>query len=145
MQTSNRAIAIVPTGVDAEWFEPTAAAVQPKYLPLAEATAARALNLTPVHDVIWLICVRFRVDREELLSKERTQPLALIRQIAMYVARRATGRSYPVLGREFGGRDHARGRDHTTIMSACRRVEELMAKDQNLRETVEALIVEAGA
>ena len=51
----------------------------------------------------------------------------------MYLAKRLTSRSLPEIGRKFGGRDH------TTVMHAVRKVEELMAQDPAFREDVELL------
>ncbi|MEC7537535.1 MAG: helix-turn-helix domain-containing protein, partial [Pseudomonadota bacterium] len=55
------------------------------------------------------------------------------RQIAMYLAKQLTARSLPEIGRKFGGRDH------TTVMHAVRKVEELKATDNGFSEDVELL------
>jgi chromosomal replication initiator protein len=70
-----------------------------------------------------LTCHAFEVSREELLSAARTSRLAWARQVAMYLARRHTGASLPTIGEHFGGRNH------TTVMYACRKATERLAAD----------------
>ncbi|KAF0124227.1 MAG: dnaA, partial [Methylocystaceae bacterium] len=55
------------------------------------------------------------------------------RQIAMYLSKVLTLRSLPEIGRRFGGRDH------TTVLHAVRKIEELAAKDKGLAEVIELL------
>jgi chromosomal replication initiator protein len=66
-------------------------------------------------------------------SARRARSVARPRQIAMYLAKQLTSRSLPEIGRKFGGRDH------TTVMHAVRKVEELNAKDSAFAEDVELL------
>jgi chromosomal replication initiator protein len=70
-----------------------------------------------------LICETFVVSREELVSASRSARVAWARQVAMYLARQHTGASLPAIGREFGGRNH------TTVMYACRKAAERLAAD----------------
>jgi chromosomal replication initiator protein len=69
----------------------------------------------------------------ELLSSRRLAKIVRPRQIGFYLARKLTSRSLPEIGRRFGGKDH------TTILHACKKVEERMAKDPQLAETVRHL------
>ena len=62
------------------------------------------------------------VNYEEILSRSRTQRLAYCRQIAMYVCRSLTGKSYPALGAHFG-------RDHTTVHYAVSLIARRMRED----------------
>jgi chromosomal replication initiator protein len=55
------------------------------------------------------------------------------RQVAMYLAKQLTSRSLPEIGRKFGGRDH------TTVIHAVKKIEELSASDTALAEDVELL------
>ena len=55
------------------------------------------------------------------------------RQLAMYLARELTGQTLPAIGRAFGGRDH------TTVLHACRRTAERMAADPDAQRTVRDL------
>ena len=55
------------------------------------------------------------------------------RQIAMFLAKTMTPRSFPEIGRRFGGRDH------TTVLHAVRKIEDLLEKDNKLSQEVELL------
>ncbi|HEX8831817.1 MAG TPA: chromosomal replication initiator protein DnaA [Longimicrobium sp.] len=70
-----------------------------------------------------LTCDAFSISREELLSSARSGRVAWPRQIAMYLARQHTGETLPAIGRQFGGRNH------TTVMYACRKAAERIAED----------------
>ncbi len=78
-------------------------------------------------------CAHFELTSEELLSSTRSQRVAWPRQLAMYLARELTGESLPAIGREFGGRDH------TTVLHACRRASARLDSDLNASEAVEKL------
>jgi chromosomal replication initiator protein len=69
----------------------------------------------------------------ELLSRRRTRAIAVPRQIAMYLAKELTTRSYPDLARRFGGRDH------TTVIHGVRRIASLMEADAGMAETVASI------
>jgi chromosomal replication initiator protein len=69
----------------------------------------------------------------ELLSTTRSVRIAWPRQVAMYLARELTGESLPSIGRHFGGRDH------TTVLHACRRAGTRLAADEDARRAVEKL------
>jgi chromosomal replication initiator protein len=60
------------------------------------------------------------------------------RQVAMYLARELTDQTLPAIGRAFGGRNH------TTVMHACRRTAERMANDPDAYDTVRRLTEELG-
>ena len=66
-------------------------------------------------------------------SARRSRTIARPRQIAMYLAKNLTTRSLPEIGRKFGGRDH------TTVIHAIKKVEELKRNDSNFTEDVEIL------
>lgn len=68
-----------------------------------------------------------------LKGPSKTASAARPRRMAMFLARAVTGASYPAIGRAFGGRDHS------TVIVACRRFAELAEADPTLRETAEAL------
>ena len=78
-------------------------------------------------------CDAFGVSLEQLLSSNRTAPIAWPRQVAMYLARELTDQTLPAIGRAFGGRNH------TTVMHACRRTAERIAADPDAYETVRRL------
>ena len=70
---------------------------------------------------------------DDLCGTNRSRNLVLARQIAMYLCRELTDMSLPKIGQEFGGRDH------TTVMHAIRKIEELRAADAVLSEDIEGL------
>jgi chromosomal replication initiator protein len=78
-------------------------------------------------------CQQFGVSPEELVSSGRAARLAWPRQVAMYLARELTEESLPAIGREFGGRDH------TTVLHACRRISARMSANVSSRAAVEEL------
>ena len=69
----------------------------------------------------------------DLISARRARVVARPRQVAMYLCKMLTSKSLPEIGRGFGGRDH------TTVIHAVRKIEELMATDGQLSEDVENL------
>ncbi len=71
---------------------------------------------------------------KDLLSKRRTRSLARPRQVAMALAKELTEHSLPEIGDAFAGRDH------TTVLHACRQVRHLMETDGKLREDWDKLI-----
>jgi chromosomal replication initiator protein len=70
----------------------------------------------------------------ELLSQRRAREVARPRQVAMYLAKKLTPRSLPEIGRRFGGRDH------TTVMHAVKRIEELRRVDPEIASDVGQLL-----
>jgi chromosomal replication initiator protein len=78
-------------------------------------------------------CAHFSVTREELLSRSRAQRLAWPRHVAIYLSRELTDHSLPVIGREFSGRDHS------TVLNACKRVSAQLAADPTAYSAVERL------
>jgi len=80
----------------------------------------------------------FGVSLEQLLSSSRAAPVAWPRQVAMYLARELTDQTLPAIGRAFGGRNH------TTVMHACRRTAERIAEDPDAYETVRKLTEQLG-
>ncbi|MYA28537.1 MAG: chromosomal replication initiator protein DnaA, partial [Nitrospira sp. SB0666_bin_27] len=93
--------------------------------------------ITP-EDVQDVVAKRFHVKVAELKSKRRTKTVVHPRQIAMYLCRELTDASFPEIGREFGGKDH------TTIIHACRQIEKALEKDNALRATLDSLKEEIG-
>lgn len=75
----------------------------------------------------------FGLAPRELLSSARAPRVAWPRQLAMYLVRELTGESLPAIGRSFGGRDH------TTVLHACRRTAARLGDDSDAREAVEKL------
>ena len=76
----------------------------------------------------------FNVKVSDMSSARRSRTVARPRQVAMYLSKNLTSRSLPEIGRRFGNRDH------TTVIHAVRKVEELMNKDAGFDEDVQLLI-----
>ena len=76
--------------------------------------------------------VKLRV--ADLLSTRRTRTIARPRQIAMALAKELTNHSLPDIGRSFGGRDH------TTVLHACRKIQELRESDPSIEEDYQLLL-----
>jgi chromosomal replication initiator protein len=85
------------------------------------------------------VAAHFGISEQELLSASRATRVAWPRQVAMYLARELTGQSLPALGRDFGGRDH------TTVMHACKRTAARLDSDRDAREAVDKLRSALGA
>ena len=86
-----------------------------------------------IEDIQKRVAAHFNVRLADMFSERRSRSVARPRQIAMYLAKQLTQRSLPEIGRKFGGRDH------TTVMHAVRKVDELRAQDQAFAEDVELL------
>jgi chromosomal replication initiator protein len=95
--------------------------------------APQRSDLVSVEDIQRAVCSHFRLSNSELLSKDRHKSVAFARQVAMYLCRQRLKCSFPELGRAFGNRDH------TTVMSAVRRVEQLRQKDPRVNAHLEAI------
>ncbi len=74
----------------------------------------------------------YNISVKEMQSSRRARTVARPRQIAMYLAKQLTSRSLPEIGRKFD-------RDHTTVMHAVRKVEELIVEDHSLAENIDSL------
>lgn len=92
-----------------------------------------------ISDIQAAACRSFAVSPEELTSSSRSARVAWARQVAMYLSRELTGSSLPAIGREFGGRDHS------TVLHACRRARSRIDVDPDARRAVENLCEELGA
>jgi chromosomal replication initiator protein len=79
------------------------------------------------------VAEHFNIRLADMHSARRARAVARPRQVAMYLAKQLTSRSLPEIGRKFGGRDH------TTVMHAVRKVEELRSADAGFNEDVELL------
>ncbi len=89
-------------------------------------------------DIQEAVASRFHVKISDLKSKRRTKTLVYPRQIAMFLCRDLTDASFPEIGRDFGGKDH------TTIIHACKQMKKSQETDATLRATLESLKEEIG-
>ncbi|MBS2025322.1 MAG: chromosomal replication initiator protein DnaA [Deltaproteobacteria bacterium] len=86
-----------------------------------------------VDAIIKIVSEAMQVKPHDIKGDRRQQGIARARQVAMYLTRKVTALSFPAIGERFGGKDHS------TVINAVERVEELMQEDQELRSTVESL------
>lgn len=76
----------------------------------------------------------YKIKVAEMFSKKRTRQVARPRQIAMWLSKELTQRSYPMIGEAFGGRDH------TTVIHAVKTIDELRKKDNELNHDLHVLL-----
>jgi chromosomal replication initiator protein len=76
---------------------------------------------------------QFEVEVAELLGSKRNKQILIPRQVAMYLCRKIAKISYPEIGEKFGGKDHS------TVINSCQKIEKMMQQDEELRTTILAL------
>jgi chromosomal replication initiator protein len=86
-----------------------------------------------IEEIQRVVARQYNVSRADLLSSRRTANVVRPRQVAMYLAKTLTLRSLPEIGRRFGGRDH------TTVLHAVRKIENLVSTDTGLAQEIELL------
>jgi chromosomal replication initiator protein len=86
-----------------------------------------------VETIIRVVAEQMQVKTTDIKGDRRQQNIARARQVAMYLTRKITHLSYPVIGEKFGGKDHS------TVINAEQRIEELMGEDPDLARTVDSL------
>jgi len=79
------------------------------------------------------VAEHFNIKVSDMHSARRARAVARPRQVAMYLSKQLTTHSLPEIGRKFGGRDH------TTVMHAVRKIEELHVSDPSLSEDIDLL------
>ena len=87
-----------------------------------------------IEDVQKKVAEYFEIDPREFRSNQRSRRVTRPRQVAMFLAREVTHRSLPEIGRRFGGRDH------TTVLHACRRIVALCDQDANFKQEIDFLM-----
>jgi len=85
---------------------------------------------TSIEFIQKIVATYFNLNVSEMLSARRSRSLARPRQIAMYFAKKLTTSSLPEIGRKFSNRDH------TTVIHAVKKIEELMNKDNEIKQKV---------
>ncbi len=88
---------------------------------------------TTVEDIQRAACEYFGIKIADIKSHRRHRAVAMPRMIAMYLCRQRLGTSYPELGDRFGGKDH------TTVMSAVRKISSIVGDDSTVREAVQSI------
>ena len=102
-------------------------------ITLRDLVGAREPRRVRIEDIQRVVARHYNVSKADLLSSRRTRTIVRPRQIAMYLAKVLTPRSLPEIGRRFGGRDH------TTVLHAVRKIEELINGDKTLADEIELL------
>jgi chromosomal replication initiator protein len=97
------------------------------------ATTTTRPNEASVEDIQRVVCHHFKLRSTDLLSQDRHKSIAFARHVAMYLCKQRLKCSFPELGRAFGNRDH------TTIISAVRKVQALRTSDPDVRAHLEAI------
>lgn len=100
---------------------------------LRDSFGASKQNNVSVENIQKVVADYFNLSFTDLKGKKRTKTISFPRQIAMYIAREITEYSTTELGLEFGGRDH------TTIMHGCQKVEERLKAEPSLETTIQKL------
>ncbi len=86
-----------------------------------------------VESIQQVVAQYYQIDLEELKSHRRLKTLAYPRQVAMYLCKKHLRLSFPEVGHRFGGKDH------TTVMHACRKIEALLKVDSHLQNDISIL------
>ncbi|MGL5878514.1 MAG: helix-turn-helix domain-containing protein, partial [Xenococcaceae cyanobacterium] len=105
-------------------------------LPMTVENIAPVLNpavgksLAAPNSIIAIVSETFNISIEDLKGNSRRREISWARQIGMYLMRQHTDLSLPRIGEEFGGKDH------TTVMYSCEKIEQLKKKDTDLNQTL---------
>jgi chromosomal replication initiator protein len=100
---------------------------------LTDILSANRRRIT-IDEIQRTVCQFYRIDRSEMASKRRARAVVRPRQVAMYLSKVLTPRSYPEIGRKFGGRDHS------TVIHAVRLIEDLRQRDADMDGDVRSLL-----
>lgn len=91
-------------------------------------------RLVSIDNIQRIVAEYYKIKVSDLHSKRRSRSVARPRQVAMYLAKELTHHSLPEIGEVFGGRDH------TTVLHACRKIKELLESDADIKEDVKNLL-----
>jgi chromosomal replication initiator protein len=86
-----------------------------------------------IEDIKKVIATYFNLTLDEINSKKKPQRISFPRQIAMYLSRKHTDHSLPKIGEEFGGRDHS------TVLHAYNKIEDLLESDVDLQKKIDEI------
>jgi chromosomal replication initiator protein len=91
-------------------------------------------RLVSIDNIQRVVAEYYKIKVSDLHAKRRSRSVARPRQVAMYLAKDLTNHSLPEIGESFGGRDH------TTVLHACRKIKELLEEDVDIAEDVKNLL-----
>jgi chromosomal replication initiator protein len=112
-------------------------------LPLSKALAQDAVrnvlrrdeeNGISIRRIQNVVAAQYKVKVDSLVARSNVRNVLLPRQLAMYLCKRLTKKSYPEIGRQFGGKHH------TTVMHSVQKIDRLVASDVDIRGTVDKLV-----
>ena len=90
-------------------------------------------SVISIEDIQKIVVAYYNLSMNDFLSARRSRHIARPRQIAMYLSKKLTTKSLPEIGRKFTGRDH------TTVIHAIKKIEELMSKDRQFEYEVQSI------
>jgi len=93
----------------------------------------QAKKILTAEEIQRVVADRFHLKLSEMKSKKRTKTIVQPRQITMYLCRDLTSLSFPEIGRHFGGKDH------TTVIHACRQIEKRLENDSGFKQLIESI------
>jgi len=96
----------------------------------ASTKTKKAVN---VKHLLSAVCDFYSIENDDIMSKNREQKISLPRQILMYLMREELKFSFPNIGKELGGRDH------TTVMHACKKIKSELENNIKMKQEVETL------
>ncbi|MBF6907398.1 chromosomal replication initiator protein DnaA, partial [Acinetobacter baumannii] len=91
-------------------------------------------KLVSIDNIQRTVAEYYKIKISDLLSKRRSRSVARPRQVAMALSKELTNHSLPEIGVAFGGRDH------TTVLHACRKIAQLRESDADIREDYKNLL-----
>ncbi|MDX1948942.1 MAG: chromosomal replication initiator protein DnaA, partial [Rickettsiales bacterium] len=97
---------------------------------IVKSTYEKSKKETSLEDIKKEVCKKFGLSFTEIESATRLKKIAEARQIAMYLAKKYTTKSYPEIGRFFGGKDHA------TVVHAVKKIEKLISENEIFADTI---------
>jgi len=93
----------------------------------------RQLNIS-IEIIQRVVAEKFRLSHNDLKGKKRNHSIVYPRQLAMYICREITDHTTTEIGQDFGGRDH------TTVMYSCQKIEDIVRSDPTVDSTIQSLI-----
>jgi len=99
--------------------------------PIMSAPLVSQINVDQIQSAV---CEYFNISSHQLLGSNRSKKFSFPRHIALYLCRELTNLSFPDIAQKFGGKDH------TSVIYACRKIKNQVEKDQELAQAIEQLI-----
>ena len=107
--------------------------IQMAYEVLPELLRSQAESIT-INQIRAAVCNLYKLSLDDMLSSKRYKTVATARQIAMYISRILTNKSYPEIGAYFGNKDHA------TVLYAFKKIQTNLNFDCELKRNIDKLI-----